>query len=84
MDGQTKEHLIKNGFLTTTVWRDGKNLGMAFSRLGGSIQWDDMKFSEKVEVIQNLYSAADFFAKILQGERLEEKKKEEGDGQGVH
>ena len=77
MDGQTKEHLVKNGFLTTTVWREGNNLGMAFSRLGGNVTWDEMKFPEKVEVVQNLYGAADFFAKILQGERLEEKKKEE-------
>lgn len=77
MEGQTKEHLVKNGFLTTTVWREGNNLGMAFSRLGGNVKWDEMKFAEKVEVIQNLYGAADFFAKILQGERLEEKKKEE-------
>ena len=84
MEGQTKEHLVKNGFLTTTVWRDGKNLGMAFSRLGGNVKWDEMKFSEKVDVIQNLYGAADFFAKILQGERLEEKKKEDDNGQGVH
>lgn len=77
MNKQTKEHLVKNGFLTTTVWRDEKNLGMTFSRLGGNVEWNEMKFSEKVEVIQNLYCAADFFAKILQGERLEEKKKEE-------
>lgn len=84
MEGKTKEHLVKNGFLTTTVWREGNNLGMAFSRLGGNVKWDEMKFSEKVEVIQNLYGATDFFAKILQGERLEEKKKEDGNGQGVH
>lgn len=83
MDEQTKEHLVKNGFLTTTVWRDGNNLGMAFSRLGGNVKWDEMKFSEKVEVIQNLYGAADFFAKILQGQRNEEKKVEGKDGKRV-
>ena len=77
MDGQTKEHLVKNEYLATTVWRDGNNLGMAFSRLGGNVQWNEMKQSEKVEVIENLYSAADFFARILRGERLEGKKEDE-------
>lgn len=77
MDAPTKEHLVKNGFLTTTVWREEKNLGMAFSRLGGNVKWDEMKFYEKVEVVQNLYAAADFFAKILQEERLKERKQEE-------
>lgn len=78
MDAQVKDHIVKNGFIATTVWREDRNLGMAFSRLGGNITWHDLKFAEKVEVVQNLYGAADFFAKILQEERcLEEKKEEE-------
>lgn len=65
MDTQVKDHIVKNGFITTTVWREGNNLGMAFSRLGGNITWGDLKLSEKVEIVQNLYGAADFFSRLL-------------------
>lgn len=37
-----------NTGLVASIWRSGKNLGMAFFKYGKSYTWDDMTESERV------------------------------------
>lgn len=69
--------------MVASVWRSGNNLGMCFSKQGKTVTWDDMTEQERVEVVQNFYAAADFFAKCItqgkpDGSRVEQLTPREG------
>lgn len=66
-----------NTGLVASVWRSGKNLGMAFFKNGKSYTWDEMTKSERIEAVENFFAAGDFFAKFIKSQRPEGSKVEE-------
>lgn len=67
MDKETVDAISEradNG-IVASVWRSGNNLGICFSEKGKTVTWDDMDLKERCLAVQNLYAAADFFAKAL-------------------
>ena len=51
--------------IVASVWRAGNNLGMCFSKQGKTLAWDNMTEQERVDAVQNLYAAANFFVKCV-------------------
>lgn len=75
---EAKARAIDDG-IVASVWRDGYNIGMNFSRRGHILAWDDMNEGERIRAVQNLKAAADFFAEcVLQGRSPAQKKGVEG------
>ena len=66
-----------NTGLVASVWRSGKNLGMAFFKNGKAYTWDDMTEGERTEAVENLFAAGDFFARFIKSPRPEGSKVEE-------
>lgn len=66
-----------NTGLVASVWRSGKNLGMAFFKNGKAYTWDDMTESERTEAVENFFAAGDFFARFIKSPRPEGSKVEE-------
>ena len=69
-----------NTGLVASVWRSGKNLGMAFFKNGKAYTWDDMTESERIEAVENFFAAGDFFARFIKipkpdGSKVEELKR---------
>lgn len=66
-----------NTGLVASVWRSGKNLGVAFFKNGKAYTWDDMTESERTEAAENFFAAWDFFARFIKSPRPEGSKVEE-------
>lgn len=65
-----------NTGLVASVWRSGKNLGMAFFKNGKAHTWDDMTESERIEAVENFFAAGDFFARFIKSPKPEGSKVE--------
>lgn len=66
-----------NTGLVASVWRSGKNIGMAFFKNGKSYTWNEMTKSERIEAVENFFAAGDFFAQFIKSQRPEGLKVEE-------
>lgn len=76
-----------NTGLVASVWRSGKNLGIAFFKNGKAYTWDDMTESERKEAVENFFAAGDFFARFIKsprpaGSKVEELKRMPPKGEG--
>lgn len=66
-----------NRGIVASVWRSGKNLGMAFFKDGKSYTWDDMTESERIEAVENFFAAGDFFARFIKSPKPDGSKVDE-------
>ena len=66
-----------NPGIVASVWRSGKNLGVAFFRNGKPYTWHDMTESERIEAAENFFAAGDFFVRLIKSPRPEGSKVEE-------
>ena len=68
---------MSNTGLVASAWRSGNNLGMAFFRNGTECTWGDMTESERIEAVENFFTAGDFFARFIKSQKTEGSKVEE-------
>ena len=55
-----------NTGLVASIWRSGKDLGMAFFKYGKeAYTWYAMTESERIEAVENFFAAGDFFARFI-------------------
>ena len=66
-----------NTGIVASIWRSGKNLGMAFFKYGKAYTWDDMTESERIEAVENFFAAGDFFARFVKSPKPDGSKVEE-------